>query len=83
MQEIGAKERGLAMLLNGLTALGLLQHEDSRYKNTDFSRSYLVKGEPGYIGYIIMHHFHLVDAWAKLHEAVVLGGAGGKKIPRR
>jgi len=70
---IGAQERGLAMLLNALTAMGLLEHTDKRYKNTGFSRSFLVKGEPGYIGYIIMHHFHLVDAWAKLHEAVVTG----------
>ena len=38
-------------------------------------RSYygLVKDRPGYIGYIIMHHFHLVDAWSKLDEAVVKG----------
>ncbi len=70
---IGASERGTAMLLNALTAMGLLQHDGNRYKNTPFSRSSLVKGEPGYIGYIIMHHFHLVDAWAKLHEAVLLG----------
>jgi len=69
--KVGAKERGLAMLLNALTAMGLLQHKDRLYKNTDFSLTYLVKGEPNYIGYIIMHHFHLVDAWAKLHEAVV------------
>jgi ubiquinone/menaquinone biosynthesis C-methylase UbiE len=71
--KIGANEKGLAMLLNALTAMGLLEHGDSRYKNTGFSRSHLVKDAPGYIGYIIMHHFHLVDAWAKLHEAVVLG----------
>jgi ubiquinone/menaquinone biosynthesis C-methylase UbiE len=71
--KISANERGLAMLLNGLTAMGLLEHNGSRYNNTDFGLSYLVKGKPGYIGYIIMHHFHLVDAWAKLHEAVVLG----------
>ena len=71
--KIGGSTRGLAMLLNALTAMGLLVHGDSRYENTPFSRAYLVKGEPGYIGYIIMHHFHLVDAWAKLDEAVVLG----------
>ena len=68
-----ASERGVAMLLNALTAMGLLEHNDSRYKNTAFSRSCLVKDEPGYIGFIIMHHFHLVDAWAKLHEAVAQG----------
>jgi len=69
----GAKKRGLAMLLNALTAMELLEHDERWYKNTDLSGSCLVKGEPGYIGYIIMHHFHLVDAWAKLPEAVVLG----------
>ena len=72
-EKTGASERGGIMLLNALTAMGLLQHDGNRYKNTAFSRLSLVKGEPGYIGYIIMHHFHLVDAWAKLHEAVLLG----------
>jgi len=72
-EEINASERGLAMLLNGLTAMGLLEHDGSCYQNTDFSLSCLVKDRPGYIGYIIMHHFHLVDAWSKLDEAVVKG----------
>jgi len=71
--KVGAKERGLAMLLNALAAMGLLEHDDSRYSNTGFSRTFLVKGEQQYIGYIILHHFHLVDAWAKLHEAVITG----------
>ncbi len=70
---VGGKPRSVAMLLNGLTAMGLLKHENKSYKNTDFCRSCLVKGEPGYIGYIIMHHFHLVDGWAQLHEAVLQG----------
>jgi len=70
---VGGKPRGIVMLLNGLTAMGLLKHENNSYKNTDFSRSCLVKDEPGYIGYIIMHHFHLVDGWAQLHEAVLHG----------
>jgi predicted O-methyltransferase YrrM len=70
-EKVGGKARGIVMLLNALTAMGLLEHEKNHYKNTEFSRSALVKGEPGYIGYIIMHHFHLVDGWAKLHEAVL------------
>ena len=72
-RETGASERGMAMLLNALTAMGLLEHDGDRYRNTPFSGSFLVKGEPGYIGYIIMHHFHLVDAWARLPEAVLSG----------
>jgi ubiquinone/menaquinone biosynthesis C-methylase UbiE len=76
---LGAPQRGVEMLLNGLTALGLLAHEDDRYRNTDFSKKYLVHGEPGYLGYIIMHHYHLVDAWAKLDEAVMQGAPVEKK----
>jgi len=83
IEEVGAKinasKRGLTMLLNGLTAMGLLEHDGSLYKNTDFSRSCLVQGNKEYVGYIIMHHFHLVDAWAKLDEAVVKGAPVQKK----
>jgi len=82
-EEIGKKmtgsKRGVTMLLNALTAMGLLEHENSRYRNTDFSRSCLVKDEPNYIGFIIMHHFHLVDAWAQLHEAVLQGAPVAKR----
>jgi SAM-dependent methyltransferase len=78
-EKIGASERGLGMLLNALTAMGLVEHNGSMYKNTDFSRTCLVKDEPGYIGYIIMHHFHLVDAWSKLHEAVIKGSPVEKR----
>ncbi|MDX1776265.1 MAG: methyltransferase [Desulfobulbales bacterium] len=78
-EKTGASERGLTMLLNALTALGLVEHTDGCYRNSGFSRECLVKGEPGYIGYIIMHHFHLVDAWAKLPEAVMAGSPVDKR----
>jgi predicted O-methyltransferase YrrM len=85
--KVGGSKRGVAMLLNALTAMGLLEHGNNRYRNTHFSRSCLVKDEPNYIGYIIMHHFHLVDAWAQLHEAVLRGApvakrSHGEKIER-
>ena len=70
---LGAKQRGVKMLLNGLTAMGLLKHEDNVYKNTDFTGSYLVKSRPSYMGHIILHHFHLVDGWSQLHDAVLQG----------
>ena len=70
---LGGKQRGVEMLLNGLTAMGLLMHGKNTYKNTDFTREYLVKSKPTYMGHIIMHHFHLVDGWAQLHEAVLQG----------
>jgi predicted O-methyltransferase YrrM len=70
---IGGNVRSVVMLLNAITAMGLLEHEISSYRNTEFSRKSLVKGEPGYIGYIIMHHFHLIDGWAQLDQAVLRG----------
>ncbi|MBW2467396.1 MAG: SAM-dependent methyltransferase [Deltaproteobacteria bacterium] len=73
-EKIGATSpRGIVMLLNALTAMGLLQHENNSYKNTAFSRSCLIKGEPAYVGYIIMHHHHIMDGWSQLHEAVIQG----------
>ena len=82
-EEVGKKvagsTRGVEMLLNALTAMNLLEHENTHYRNTDFSRSCLVKNEPNYIGFIIMHHFHLVDAWSQLHEAVLQGAPVAKR----
>jgi len=78
-RKVNGSKRGVVMLLNALSAMNLLDHENSCYRNTEFSRAYLVKDEPGYVGFIIMHHFHLVDAWAQLHDAVLHGAPVAKK----
>jgi hypothetical protein len=65
--------RGTEMLLNALAAMGLLAKEGALYSNTDASRRFLTKESPQYIGYILMHHHHLVEAWARLPEAVRSG----------
>ncbi|MGD8512394.1 MAG: methyltransferase [Deltaproteobacteria bacterium] len=69
----GANARGLKMLLNALTAMGLLIKCDDLYGNTSEAKTFLVKGSAEYIGHIIMHHHHLVHAWAQLPQAVVTG----------
>ena len=78
-EAVGASGRGVELLLNTMTAMGLLEHENDRYGNTTFSHSCLLKGETGYVGHIIMHHYHLVDAWARLDEAVLSGKPVEKK----
>ena len=78
-RKINGREHSVSMLLNGLTSLGLLEHSGDRYANTDFSRTYLIRGAKAYVGYIVMHHFHLVDAWAQLYEAVLQGAPVDKK----
>jgi SAM-dependent methyltransferase len=65
--------RGVKMLLNALVAMDLLTKEEDRYANTPVSKTFLIKGSPKYIGYILMHHHYLVESWARLHEAVKSG----------
>ncbi len=70
---IGADQRGLEFLLNGLTAMGLLKKDDDLFANTAESFLLLSKKSPRYIGHIISHHHHILDGWAQLDEAVVHG----------
>ena len=73
-QRLGAKKRGVVMLLNALAAMNLLVKKADRYSNTPSSISFLSKDSPEYIGHIIMHHHHLALSWSKLDEAVKKGG---------
>lgn len=72
-QKLEADKRGVAMLLNALTAMGLLSKTKNDYSNTAASKTFLSKDSSQYIGYMIMHHHHLVDSWAKLNKAVKTG----------
>lgn len=70
---IHADHRAMSMLLNALTALGLLIHTDQSYQNTPEAYQFLSEDSPDYIGFMIMHHHHLVESWAQLHMAVQSG----------
>ncbi|RJX30082.1 MAG: SAM-dependent methyltransferase [Desulfurivibrio sp.] len=72
---IDTDERGTMVLLNALSAMDLLVKENDRYANTMEGKQLLVKGSPDYLGYIILHHHHLVDAWAQLDTAIKTGEA--------
>lgn len=65
--------RGLGMLLNALSALGLLEKSGASYRVTDFAAQYLSKNSPQYLGYIIQHHHHLMAGWALLDQSVRSG----------
>ncbi|MEA2060857.1 MAG: methyltransferase [Thermodesulfobacteriota bacterium] len=65
--------RGLSMLLNALCAMALLKKEEDGYANTSASLTLLSKESPEYIGYMIMHHHHLVESWASLDRSVMTG----------
>jgi hypothetical protein len=72
-RDLHADQRALSMLLNALVAMELLVHSGDRYANTTESHAFLVKSSPQYLGYMILHHYHLVPSWAELAESVTLG----------
>ena len=71
----GANQRAMDMLLNALTAMGLLIKSDNTFANTEISNLFLSKTSPRYVGYMIMHHHHLVESWARLDQAVKTGSS--------
>ncbi|GFO66433.1 SAM-dependent methyltransferase [Geomonas limicola] len=75
--ELGGKleldPRGLAMLLDALSALGLLDKSGDRYVATPFTAQFLNRDSADYLGHIIMHHHHLMDSWIQLDQAVRRG----------
>lgn len=66
--------RGLAMLLNALSAMELVEKEQQAYRATPSALMFLSKNSPQYLGYIIQHHHHLMESWAHLDQAVKTGG---------
>jgi SAM-dependent methyltransferase len=72
-QKIDCDSRGLAMLLNALTAMGLLNKDGAAFVATEFAQKHLSRLAPEYLGHIIMHHHDLVAGWGKLDQAVRTG----------
>ena len=71
--QLQGAERGIAMLLDALTAMGLLIKTGDKYANTKESKAYLIKTSPQYQGYIMRHHAHLIGLWSHLDKAVIRG----------
>jgi predicted O-methyltransferase YrrM len=65
--------RGVTMLLNALTAMNFLIHQDKGYANSAAGKSFLSKDSDHYLGYMIMHHHHLMESWSQLDKAVKTG----------
>jgi precorrin-6B methylase 2 len=65
--------RAVSMLLNALVAMELLEKKEDLFSNTTAARTFLSKESERYIGYMIMHHHHLVQPWAQLDVAVKTG----------
>ena len=72
-EQLNAPLDAVSRLLDAVVAMGLLTKDTSGYANTEASRAYLCKDSDRYIGYIIRHHHHLVDSWARLPDAIMTG----------
>jgi SAM-dependent methyltransferase len=75
---LGANPRALIMLLDALCAMDLLEKAGDGYTNTEAARVWLSKDSSKYLGFMIMHHHHLVTAWSQLDRAVMTGGPVGR-----
>jgi len=71
-EKLNADKRGVTMLLNALTAMNLLDKTDDKYANNS-AGVFLCKDSPRYIGYMIMHHHHLIESWFQLDKGVITG----------
>lgn len=65
--------RGVGMVLNCLTAMGLLEKKNDTYELNDFSRRYFLPSSEDYIGQLFMHTDQMLKLWLTLPEAVKTG----------
>jgi hypothetical protein len=72
-QKISADSDGVDRLLNALAAMGLLEKKGDTFLNADAAGRFLRKDSKAYLGYMILHHHHLVDSWSHLDQAVLTG----------
>lgn len=77
---INGDRRGTEMLLDALAAMELLVKEENRYyANSPAARELLSRDSDRYLGHIILHHHHILDGWAQLDQAVLLGAPVKKR----
>jgi hypothetical protein len=65
--------RAAERLLNALCAMHLLEKTEHGFGPTSEAVTYLSQKSPHYLGYMIMHHHHLMPSWSRLDEAVKSG----------
>lgn len=74
-RRVGADPRRLAVLMDGLAAMGLLRKAGARYRNGKVASSFLAEG-PRSMASILLHHRDCWDDWSRLEETVRAGRKG-------
>ncbi|MEC4889026.1 MAG: methyltransferase [Nitrospira sp.] len=70
---IGAHERTLALLLNALVAMRLLNKDGETYGNASAAETHLVRQSPQYIGHLLLLHDAEWENWGKLEQTIKTG----------
>ncbi len=70
---VGLDLRATEILLDALTALGLLKKTGNKYRNTEMAKRFLVKDSPIYQGDMLRHADSLWKSWSGLDEVVRSG----------
>lgn len=69
----GSSERGIAILLDALAALGFVTKNEEVYANTPIGLRHLVKDGDDYRGATLAHILRMRDMWLRLSQAVKTG----------
>jgi len=77
---LGCDQRALGMLVTALVALEFLERRGEAVAASPRALAYLARTSPEYIGFIILHHAHIMPGWVKLAESVRLGRPALEKI---
>jgi 2-polyprenyl-3-methyl-5-hydroxy-6-metoxy-1,4-benzoquinol methylase len=72
-KRIGTDPRGTEILLDAVTALGLLKKTGSKYRNTSLAATFLVAKSPWYQGDMLRHSDTLWKNWSGLDEVIKTG----------
>jgi O-methyltransferase domain/Dimerisation domain len=70
---LALEPRATELMLNALTALGLLRKREDGFSLTDVSAKYLKRDAPGYLGSMIRFEASLWHCWTLLAEAIRSG----------
>ncbi|MGE5190419.1 MAG: methyltransferase [Gemmatimonadota bacterium] len=74
-RRVGADPRRLGVLLDALTAMGLLRRTGARYRNSDVAALFLADG-PRSKASILLHHRDCWRDWSRLEETIRAGREG-------
>src|SRR5215831_19011085 len=72
-EKIGAHEHTLALLLNALVAMRLLDKNGEAYTNSTVAATHLVRRSPQYIGHLLLLHDAEWENWGKLAQTISTG----------